>query len=58
VYKQQKNQTVHGHLVDLRAVVLLDIAQYANVVVHDEVDCDILASETARTTKTVTETTE
>ena len=36
---------VHGHLVDLGAVVLLDVAEDANVVVHDEVDGDTLAAE-------------
>ena len=36
---------VHGHLVDLRRVVLFDVTEYADVVVLDEVDGDSLATE-------------
>ena len=34
---------VHGHLVNLGGVVLLDVAQYPDVVRLDEVDRDTLA---------------
>ena len=37
--------TVHRHFVDLRGVVLLDVAQDPDVVVLDEVDGDTLATE-------------
>lgn len=39
---------VHGHLVDLRGVVLLDVAQNADVVRLDEVDRHTLATVTTR----------
>ena len=39
---------VHGHLVDLRRVVLLDVAEDPDVVRLDEVDGDALAAEAAR----------
>jgi hypothetical protein len=43
-------RTVHGHLVDLRAVVLLDIAQDTDVVILDQVDRNTLASVATRAT--------
>jgi hypothetical protein len=42
--------TVHGHLVDLGRVVLLDIPQDPDVVVLDEVDRNTLAAEPTRAT--------
>ena len=41
---------VHGHLVDVRAVELLDIAHGADVVASDKVDRNTLAPETTSTT--------
>lgn len=43
-------RTVHGHFIDLRRVVLFDIAKNANVVRLDKVDGHTLASETTRST--------
>ena len=42
--------TVHGHLIDLRRVVLLNVTQNANVVGLDKVDGHTLAAETSRAT--------
>ena len=39
---------VHWHLVDLRRVVLLNVAQNADVIGFDEIDRDAFAAETAR----------
>ena len=39
---------VHRHLIDLRRVVLLDVAEDPDVVRLDEVDGDALAAEAAR----------
>ena len=39
---------VHWHLVDLRRVVLLDVAEDPDVVRLDEVDGDALAAEATR----------
>lgn len=44
---------VHGHLIDLGSVVLLDIAQNTNIIVLDEVDGDSLATKPTRTPDTV-----
>lgn len=43
---------VHWHLVDLCAVVLLDIAENLDVVLSDKVDGNTLATETSRATNT------
>ena len=43
-------RTVHGHLVDLRAVILLDVSQDPDVVVLHEVDGDTFTPVTTRTT--------
>ena len=45
--------TVHGHLVNLCRVVLLDISQDPDVVVLDEVDGHTLATEPTGTSDTV-----
>lgn len=37
---------VHGHFVDLRGVVLLDIPQNAHIVICDKINSDSLAAET------------
>lgn len=44
---------VHGHLLDLGAVELLDLAHHADVVGGDEVDGHTLTAETTTTTDTV-----
>jgi len=44
---------VHGHLLDLRVVELLDVAQEADIVTCEEVDGDSLATEAARAANTV-----
>jgi hypothetical protein len=44
---------VHGHLLDLCAVELLDLAHHADIVSGDEVDGNTLASETSTTTDAV-----
>jgi hypothetical protein len=44
---------VHGHLLDLCAVELLDLAHHADIVSGDEVDSNTLTSETSTTTDTV-----
>lgn len=44
---------VHGHLLDLGAVELLDLTHHADIVSGDEVDSDTLTTETATTTDTV-----
>lgn len=41
-------RTVHGHLVDLGGVVLLDVPQDADVVVLHKVDGDAFAAVPAR----------
>lgn len=38
---------VHGHLVDLRGVILLDITKDANIVGFDEVDRHTLPPESS-----------
>lgn len=44
---------VHGHLLDLGAVELLDLTHHTDIVSGDEVDSDTLTAETATTTDTV-----
>jgi hypothetical protein len=44
---------VHGHLLDLSAVELFDLAHHADIVSGDEVDGDTLSSETTTTTDAV-----
>lgn len=44
---------VHGHLLDLCAVELLDLAHHADIVSSDEVDGNTLTSETSTTTDAV-----
>src|SRR3954451_18841975 len=44
---------VHGHLLDLGAVELLDLTEHANIVGGDEVDGNTLTTETTTTTDTV-----
>lgn len=44
---------VHGHLLDLSAVELLDLAHHADIIGSDEVDGNTLTSETATTTDAV-----
>lgn len=44
---------VHGHLLDLRAVELLNLAHHADVVSGNEVDGNTLTAETATTTDAV-----
>lgn len=44
---------IHGHLVNLGTIVLLDITEDFEVVVADKVDGDTLAAKTTRTTDTV-----
>lgn len=44
---------VHGHLLDLGAVELLDLTEHANIVGGDEVDSNTLTTETTATTNTV-----
>ena len=44
---------VHGHLLDLGAVELLDLAHHADIVGGDEVDGHTLATEATTTTDTV-----
>ena len=44
---------VHGHLLNLGAVELLDLAHHADIVSGDEVDGHTLATETTTTTDTV-----
>jgi hypothetical protein len=44
---------VHGHLLDLCAVELLDLAHHADIVSGDEVDGNTLTSETSTTTDAV-----
>ena len=41
---------IHRHFINLRAVVLLDISQNANILVRHKVDRHSLASETTRPT--------
>jgi hypothetical protein len=43
-------QTIHWHFIDLCTIVLFDITQYTNIVVHDEIDGNTLSTETTRTT--------
>ena len=38
---------VHGHLLDLGVVELLDLAERAHVLAREEVDCDALAAKAA-----------
>ena len=38
---------VHGHLLDLRVVELLDVAEVAHIALGEEVDRDTLAAEAA-----------
>ncbi len=45
---QWVSRTVHGHLVDLRAVVLLNVAQDLDVLIGHKVDRGTLAAEAAR----------
>ena len=45
--------TVHGHLVDLRGVVLLNVPEDPDVVVLDKVDSHALAAKPARTADAV-----
>lgn len=51
--QKAQGHTVHGHLVDLRRVVLLDIAQNTHVVVAQEVDGNALSPEAAGATHAV-----
>jgi hypothetical protein len=44
---------VHGHLLDLSAVELLNLSHHAHIVGGDKVDGDTLATETTTTTDTV-----
>lgn len=44
---------VHGHLLDLSAVELLNLAHHADIVSGDEVDGNTLTTETTTTTDTV-----
>ena len=44
---------VHGHLLNLGAVELLNLAHHADIVGGDEVDGHTLATETTTTTDTV-----
>jgi len=44
---------VHGHLLDLGAVELLDLTEHANIVSGDEVDGNTLTTETTTATDTV-----
>ena len=44
---------IHRHLIDLGRVVLLDVAQYADIVTLYEIDRDTLTAETARPTNAV-----
>ena len=44
---------VHGHLVYLCRIVLLDISQNAYVFVSHEIDCDTLSVESSRATDSV-----
>jgi len=44
---------VHGHLLDLSAVELLDFSHHADILGGDEVDGDTLATETTTTTDAV-----
>lgn len=44
---------IHGHFVDLRGVVLLDIAQYANVVSFDKIDGHTFPTKTTGSTNSV-----
>merc|ERR1719502_292196 len=48
-----KVRDIHGHLIDLGRIILLDVAQDADVVTLDEVDRHALAAETARPTDAV-----
>lgn len=50
--KLQHVRDVHGHLVDLRGVVLFDVSQDTHVVGLDEVDRHTLASESPRPSDT------
>jgi hypothetical protein len=52
-YSGQKICHVHGHLVDLRRVVELDIPQNPHIVAGHEVDSDTLSPESATTTDSV-----
>merc|ERR1719502_1609047 len=51
--KLDEVRDIHGHLIDLRRIVLLDVAQDADVVTLDEVDRNTLTAETARPTNAV-----
>ena len=44
---------VHGHLLDLGAVELLNLAHHANIISRDEVDGDTLTAESTSTTDAV-----
>lgn len=44
---------VHGHLLDLSAVELLDFSHHANILGRDEVDGYTLSAETTTTTNAV-----
>ncbi len=46
--------TVHGHLVNLRTVVLLNVSQDAYIFTLDKVDSDTLPPITTRTTNPAT----
>ena len=49
----QLTSHVHGHLLNLGAVELLDFAHHADVLGGDEVDGNTLTSETTTTTDAV-----
>lgn len=44
---------VHRHLVDLRRVVLLNVAKNANIILLHKIDGNTLTSETTRATDSV-----
>ena len=44
---------VHGHLLDLRAIELLNFTHHANIIGGDEVDSDTLPAESASTSDTM-----
>jgi hypothetical protein len=46
----QQTLTIHGHLIDLRRVVLFNVAQNADVVSFDKIDRHTFAAVTTRAT--------
>ncbi len=45
--------TIHGHLVDLCTVILFDVSQDSDVVIHHEIDGHTLATEATRAANSV-----